>query len=149
MADSAALLAVRKFAELVAAECPTVAEALHFEPEELGSLPAVTCLHKRVGQEDVQTGPSTMNTYTWVVSITVGIGGHLVTSDFEHGQDDLLNCLPEVLAVVRHHPDLDDTCDRASIADLGEEPEVEVDEEGSPTGILVKTLELAVVLEEV
>lgn len=132
-----------KFAELAGA-VTGVKAALDHEPEELPSLPCVTMLHRRLQQDDRYTGPATENTWTWSVFITIPLGGRVAGSDWQRAQATLYTLLPAILAITRQHPDLDDVCGRCSIADLGDEPDFDVE-----AGTFTKTLELSAVTQEV
>lgn len=117
--------------------------ALHFEPAQLPTLPCVTLLAVQIQQEENQTGPATENLWGWNVYLYIPLGGRVAGDDYEGAQDDLYELVPPLLAIVRRNPELDDTCLKATIADLGGEPDF--DEEN---GALVKTLRLTARTEE-
>jgi len=74
------------------------------------------------GQDDVDTGAYTENTWTFRVNL------YLPLHDYKGAQRDLMRLLPEVLAITRRNPSLNGTCSFAVIADDGSEP-VFADEE--------------------
>lgn len=144
MTDPTPLALAKKFAEK-AALLPGIKAALHYEPEELPSLPCVTMLQRRVDQTDRFTGPATENVWTWAVYLTVPLGGRVAGSDWQQGQELLYTLIPEVLSIARNSPDLDGLATRAVVlSDLGEEPDFDVESRS-----LTKILELSAVTEEV
>lgn len=118
--------------------------ALHYQPEALPPLPAVTMLHRRFAQTENQTGPATQNDWTWAVYLTLPLGGRVAGSDFEAAQELLYTLLPALLAIPRSDPELGGTCIKAWLADLGEEPDFDEDDK-----TFVKILELTARTEEV
>lgn len=138
-------LAIAKAFALLCAALPNVKSAYHYMPEEYSGLPAIALLPRRVGQDDVYTGPATENTWTWSVHVVLPIGGRVAGSDYQQAQELLYTVLPEVLGVARANPDLGGLTTKAIILDdLGEEPEIDAD-----AGQMVKLLELVAVTQEV
>lgn len=142
MADSRPKLIAKKYAELAAA-LPGIETTWHYEPEDLGKLPAVSMLFRRIEQDKVETGPQTRNAWSWAVTLTIPIGSRVAGSDLEAAQDALYDLVPALLQITRQHPDLDFVCDRATIEDSGEDPVVDED-----NSIVTKVLELRATTEE-
>lgn len=142
MPDPSPLAIAKAFAAAVAA-LPGFKAALHYEPEELPSLPCVTMNQRRVEQRDRFTGPSTENVWTWAVYVHVPLGGRVAGSDFQQAQEALYALVPAVLGVQRADPSIGGNAIRSEILDLGEEPEPDVDQRE-----VVKILELRATTEE-
>lgn len=144
MTDPTPLAIAKAFAALCAA-IPGVKSAYHYMPEEYSKLPAIAMLPRRVGQDDVYTGPATENTWTWAVHLVLPIGGRVVGSDFQQAQELLYTLLPLVLGVARTSPDLGGLTTKAIVLnDIGDEPDLDQE-----TGQIVKILELIATTQEV
>lgn len=141
---TADLTAIAKTFAQLAGNIDGVKSALHYEPEQLPDLPAVTMLLGPSTQNENATGPQTENTWTWTVTLYLPLGGRVVGSDFQRGQELLMELLPQLYAIARRHPDLDDTCLKATLADAGDDPAFDADQKA-----LIKELELTVRTEEV
>lgn len=126
-----------------AAAVPGIKTALHYTPEQLPELPAVTMLPRRIQQDERYTGPTTENLWTWAVYLQLPLGGRVAGSDFEAAQDLLYDLLPALLAIVRADPELGGTCLKATLADLGEEPDFDPEQR-----VVVKILELTARTQE-
>lgn len=138
------ILIAKKFAAL-AGDIEGVKTATHYEPEQLPGLPAITMLLAAPAeQNENETGPHTANLWRWTITIYVPLGGRVAGSDFQSAQETLMRLLPEVFAIARRHPDLDGACDKATIADAGDDPAFDADQKA-----LIKEVELTVLTEEV
>ena len=99
--------------------------ALDHEPERLpAKLPVVTLLWRGFVQEDVETGPNTENQWTWRVRLHVALGQR---EQWRSGQASMKVLVPALLNFVRDNPALGNTCERATLEDVGEEPEFDND----------------------
>ncbi len=114
------------FAALAAA-VEGIATALPYEPERLPArFPAVTMVFTNFTQEDVYTGPATVNEWMFRVRVHVAlkIGPG---SDFARAYGELEVLVPRILRIVRTNPGLNGSCEWARIEDVGEEPLIATD----------------------
>jgi hypothetical protein len=87
--------------------------------------PLVTMRSDLFSQDDIETGPVTRNVHGWNLRIWVALteDGTPGRGAYESAQYALDALVPDVLSVVRKHPDIDGTCEWASVADSGGEVE--------------------------
>lgn len=93
-----------------------VRQAVDHEPDiAVGlELPAVTLWWVGIGQDDVETGPRTDNTWTWEVNVYTPL-----ELGWRDAQTALKRIVEQLLTLVRDDPSLNDTCDWATISDGG------------------------------
>jgi hypothetical protein len=137
LGDAVTAPAKTKLLELVLAETAIV-DAYDHVPPAIRAFPAVTLAFLSFTDEDHQTGPLTKTTYSFAVAVYVKM-----IRDYREPQLLIEALVPQLLRVARAHPDLDFTCERARIADQGEEVEID-----STAGWVLKTLRLTLEYEE-
>lgn len=108
------------FCALVEAELDGVT-ALAYEPEYLPDPPVVTMVASVFEQADRETGPVTDNVHGWELRVYVALSEPAdgSTGAYEAGQHALEDLVPDIYSLVRAHPDINGTCEWASLSDSG------------------------------
>lgn len=104
---------------LIAAKLDTLlgfATVWAYEPENLGKLPAVALLMRRIDPKETATGPRIDVEWFWDLRIYVGL------SDFAAAQAQLEQLCFETLTLWRDDPTLGSEVEWWRVADLGEPP---------------------------
>lgn len=91
-----------------------VRAVVEYEPERLPALPCVTMLFNFVQQDDRETGLSTDNICTWIVTLYIEV------NDYRKAQTSMKELIQGILAVTRRDPTLGGLCDWTQIQDGGE-----------------------------
>lgn len=114
-----------------------LSDALAYEPQTLPRyLPVVTLLFIGAPETDFATGIVEV-IYHWRVSLYIAL------NDYKRAQDQLKELLPQLLAITRLDPRLDESCTWAEVSDEDEEPVFAENDQW-----LVKTLHLRAQTEE-
>ena len=121
--------------------------AYEYDEEQLQALPAVTLsLNRTTPSGREYTGGVQEMLWSWIVRLYLPFGGRVAGSDWQQLDDLQYDLIPKLYDAIRRNRDLDGTCSRADLADLGEEPDTS---DADDTSRVVKLLQLTAYTEAI